>query len=321
MSDFLNRIGVDAATITIANTQGPVYHIDTDQRIPGNLLYSDGNSLKSGDSIIVGAAIPAGYEEGIGNAVRFCRITSFVQLNASTVLAVDSCNHCIRLVDRTTNETSRFAGRCTKYGSTSGTDLATFTDPYTLINNVKAPNHLLVTDTNNNALRSIDKVTKLVLTIVQDVDQLTKPTGMVQEHTSGDLYITTEYSVVRCNLNTKIITHIAGQDIAGWRDGPFSEAKFNKMYDIVFLSHDELVIAGGVNNRLRILNLSINKTRPSICSGEPGHDDSTVTTCKLFTPQGLLVLNSTLYIGQAQRIRAIQGKSTYYSNTMGNRAC
>ena len=99
---------------TKVRTQSDVTHIEQDLFNLTNLLYSDGNSLKSGDMIVVGLAEAfPGYIEGIGEIARFCHITGFVQLNSSTVLIVDSYNHCVRLVDRNSRQTLGFSGECT----------------------------------------------------------------------------------------------------------------------------------------------------------------------------------------------------------------
>lgn len=283
-----------------------MYHIEIDQSDHRTLLYSDGNSLKSGNSTIVGKAIPVGYVEGLGEVARFCRISSFVQLSATNVLVVDLCNHCLRFVDRNSRNTTRFAGTCTVWGFGSGADSARFASPHTIIVDGKNTDQYIVSDTNNNALRTVDSQSGLVLTKVQDTAQMVKPTGLVQELTSGDIYITTDFAVVKYSYKEKTISSVAGSVKSGFADGLLEEAQFNRIFSITFLSPHELIVSGYDNNRLRILNLQTNTTR-SICSGEAGHDDGTLTTCKLLIPQALLVVNSTLYIGQSQRIRAIQG--------------
>ena len=58
------------------HTESYVYHIEPDLYIPGNILFSDGGSLKTTDgllsSLIVGSAINAeyGFDEGPGEGNR-----------------------------------------------------------------------------------------------------------------------------------------------------------------------------------------------------------------------------------------------------------
>ena len=79
--------------------------------IPGNIVYSEGKSLKTTNGrtkqLIAGDSGVYGYAEGIGVDAYFKYIASFLQLNSTTLLVVDSGNHCLRLVDRITTTTSR----------------------------------------------------------------------------------------------------------------------------------------------------------------------------------------------------------------------
>ena len=112
--------------------------------------------------IVVGLAEAfPGYKEGICETARFCHITGFVQLNSSTVLIVDSCNHCVRLVDRNSKKTLGFAGECTW----PGFDSTHLRNPYCVIEDLKRKGQLIATDPDNNALRGINSSTGTINTI------------------------------------------------------------------------------------------------------------------------------------------------------------
>ena len=92
-------------------------HIAEDEFVPGNLLFADGNALKTTDgtttSVIAGSSILAWYLEDVGSNARFSGIFSFLQLSRSHIVLADYFNYCFRSVDRTTNLTSTYSGNCT----------------------------------------------------------------------------------------------------------------------------------------------------------------------------------------------------------------
>ena len=92
-------------------------HIEEDLFKHGNVLFSDGSSLKTTNgittSLIAGKASMQGYNESTGDMAKFRLISGFLQsVSALTVLAVDSGNRCARSIDRRTNETEPAVGHC-----------------------------------------------------------------------------------------------------------------------------------------------------------------------------------------------------------------
>ena len=221
------------------------------------------------------------------------------------VLIVDSCNDCVRLVDCNSRQTLGFAGEC----NWPGFDSTHFRNPYLVIEDLKRKGQLIATDTDNNALRGINSSTGTINTVTSASTVLNQPTGKVQEPTSGDIYITANFLVLRFSCAIRFITSIVGSNTAGYLDGLFDETLF-ECIRLNFCHQNELVIADGVNNRLRILNLRTNITT-SICSGYPAHGDGSLRTCSVSQPQAFLLLNETVYIGSEKRIRTIIGSRLY----------
>lgn len=163
----------------------------------GNTLFSDNGSLKTTDgtttSLIVGSAVQYGYREGVGDQARFSAITSFTQLSFMYVLTVDSKTHCFRTVNRLTNTTAPYIGSCEVRGDRDGTD-PLFNSPWDLIEDMKKPAHFFITESSGRALRYMtvstgqDNVATLYRGSV-------KYYGMVQQKSTGDVYITYRHGV------------------------------------------------------------------------------------------------------------------------------
>ena len=95
--------------------------MEEDQYIPGNIIYTDGYSIKTSNgqttSIVVGNATSSGYTEGRGANARFQYIFDILQLTSEELLVPDYSNYCIRHVNRTTGNTTQYIGQCRKSGS------------------------------------------------------------------------------------------------------------------------------------------------------------------------------------------------------------
>ena len=72
---------------TFLQTENYVYHLDRDLYIPGNILFIDGEALKTTDgsstSLIAGSVTQYDYVEGVGSQARFNFIFSFLQLSTN----------------------------------------------------------------------------------------------------------------------------------------------------------------------------------------------------------------------------------------------
>ena len=143
-------------------------HIAEDEFVPGNLLFADGNALKTTDgtttSLIAGSSIYGGYLEDGGSNARFRHIHSFLQLSRSLIVLADYFNYCFRNVDRTTNLTSTYSGNCTNRGDRDGVD-ALFNSPFSIKLDVKNNTQLLITEYYLGSLKKIILADKYVSAI------------------------------------------------------------------------------------------------------------------------------------------------------------
>ena len=290
---------------TFIETESTVKHMEPDLFIKGNILYIDRCALKTTDGVtsttIAGHCSP---KFGLG-------LTSFRQISPSEVVVTDSIQNCLKLIDRTTLQVSRYAGYCGSAGYVTGTSAARFTSPYSIISDIKRPGMLLVTDYWNNAVRHVNTLSSSaphsVSNFVQSTSYLDGPRGITQHHVSGDLYITTANNEVwKVTYSSKSTSKFAGASSASFKDCDFSTSYFNYPRDIIFIADNKLLLADTNNQRLRVLNQQTSHTS-SVCTGSYGHIDGDMDTCTLYYPRSLMVLNDTLYVGEYQRIRKVQG--------------
>lgn len=282
---------------TYLKVESRVKHMEPDLFIPNNILFADGNSLKTTDgentTIVSGIAKNDGYQEGYGATARFYDISDFTQISTTHVIVVDSGNDCLRLIDRETGMSSQYLGYC-------GIGGGPINYPLGIISDVNLPGVLLVSDDyvihNVNTSSQPPKVSEAF-----DVNSL----YMTQDPDTGDIFTTTDVAVKKISYSTKSEIKLAGSHY-GYKDGSFRLANFKTLQGILLVERDTLLVADESDNRIRVLNLNTNQTS-SICSGEKGHQIGNSTACTLTEPNSLMVLNGELYVGEWRRIRRLQG--------------
>ena len=114
------------------------------------------------------------------------------------------------------------------------------------------------------------------------------------------------------DYQTKTFTLIAGSTSYGFRDGQFSNVKFNYPVALIFLDIHTLLVSDQYNHRLRVLELTTNLSI-SICSGEYSLADGNFSSCSLRYPVGLLVIGDKIYVGDYQRIRIKEGMYGFFT--------
>ena len=300
---------------TLIETDSYVSHIEPDLFIQGNILYIDNCALKTTDGVtsttIAGHSTTCYHHFAVGLLARFQELHGFRQISPSEVVVADYNQHCLKLIDRITLQVSRYAGYCGSSGYVTGTSGARFSHPHTIISDIKRPGMLLVTDSNNDAVRHVNTLSSSAPHTVSDFFQQTSyldwPKGITQHHVSGDLYITNDDNEVwKVTYSSKSISKLAGASSSSFRDCDFSTSYFYNPYEIIFIGDNKLMLADYSNNRLRVLNLKTSHTS-SVCTGSRSHIDGDMETCTLYNPRSLMVLNDTLYVGEKYRIRKVQG--------------
>ena len=136
------------------------------------------------------------------------------------------------------------------------------------------------------------------------------PYSLAQDSNNGNIFVTRVSEVTKVSLgpNGTIKSEvIAGMEGPGNNDGSLETAQFGSLSNIIILAESKLLVTDSTNHNLRLLDLKTQQTS-SICSGNTGHQDGSMSDCTLYYPQSLMVLNDSVYVGGFQQIRRFHGK-------------
>lgn len=292
---------------TFIMTSATVWHIEVDILNFERLLFSENSAIKVTDGVttttLVGSS-RSGYSEGVGSSANFYYITGFTQINSTSVVVVDRFNHCLRVFDRGVLRTSQFVGTCTISGFTDGIS-ALFNYPMSVVRDVRCANKLLVSEWSNHAVRQVNLITRLTITLISQSNGLSYPRGLTYDIDSDSILISTDHKVSRYSFTSQTLTTVAGGSSTGFRDGTLSSALFNGPQELIILSSSVTLVADRGNRRLRVVNSATGEVE-SICTGTEGDTDGAAQNCQLNDPSSLLVNGTIIYIGQYGRIRTLR---------------
>ena len=219
------RLPLEAEMVTVVDDnvcELNIHHLEPELYVPGNILFADGNSLKTTNGnktlLIVGISHTGADSEGAGTDATFRHISgTFLQTSPEEVLILDSGNHCVRSIDRVKNQTAPFAGFCghTKNSSRDGS-YPLFNFPYSVIIDQKSPTQdIIIAEREGKTLRSLNKRTKYVKTFHKGE---LKFLNMVQEAVSGNIFVTFEHGLAVWNYHTENLNILVGSSSAGLND-------------------------------------------------------------------------------------------------------
>ena len=286
------------------STSGYVYHMELDKYRPGYVIYNDRFAPMTSDGttthLIAGSSTETGYREGTGADARFAGITGFAQISEKLVVVADVINHCMRLIDRTSNTTSLFSGQCKSRGYQNGRP-GQFRYPRSVVIDKRDKNQLFIIEL--AAVRTVDVMSRAVGTFVKS-DSLQYIRGITQEEKSGDLYVTAYDAVYRITYTQRTVTRISGsRSTDGNRDSTLLDSLFITPFELIFISPHTLLVAHLGNNKLRLLDMKSDKVTSLNVTNSPNDLRS------------LLLTNNSLYVGQLWKIT--QYKCEYNITTNG----
>lgn len=282
-------------------------HIEPDKFLPGNLLVTVGYGMETTNSTrsirVAGSAYVPGYTEGYGAGANFALITGFIQLTSDYVLVVDHGNHCLRLVNRRSTQTSAYLGECQRSGHQDGMK-PLFNQPWGVVLDIKNKNRMIVTE--NGHLRAYNSLTRLVETLSNVSNQLK---GIAQEAVTGNMFITAEHCIYKYSYKMQEMTLFSGSTkTGGFNDADLLSARFNTPVGITQINYNELLVADSGNNALRVVDTVKNQTW-SICpSTEPGDEPGIFRSCKITTPLSIFLAQDRIYIGTSSSKRPLLGR-------------
>lgn len=309
--------GVNLLHKTVRN----VWHMEVDEFTQGNVVYSVERQLRSvsipdaNSTVIAGSISQRGHREGTGEQALFRNITSFTQLDNSTMLVVDSGNYCLRYVDRHTDNTSTAVGMC---GSQAESDIdANFTStrflskPESLTK--RSDSLILLTLADSFSIKQINLTDSSVSIIISIPSTFALPIRITIAPQMCDIaYITTKVNILRANLKTGQVSSLNPSRQSGESDGPLSLATFKSLHGVEVLGIDTLVIADTGNGVLRVIDLNYNTTS-AVCRYGGPHirlNNGPITSCTMYRPFSMLHLQqqAQLLVGTATAIRIINLK-------------
>ena len=177
--------------------------MDTDLWIPGNILFTFGNSIQTLNpethhaDLIAGGDTGKGYVDGCGSDSRFNEPGTVFNFNSTHAAVADALNCCVRLVSRVDNCTSAFAGRCQDCDHSRES-----TDSSSLLSDVAFGHILAVTKISNNQIALANwKLSRGELTMIDlltnKIDLITStnhyPASICADPHGNNLYLASEY--------------------------------------------------------------------------------------------------------------------------------
>lgn len=188
-------------------------------------LFSLWSATRVKVQLIVGTEKEAGYKEGTRESARFDTTSSLVQLNKTTVVVVDSVNHCLRIVDRSTSTTTPFMGVCETSGTPDDSPVK-FNFPENIIYNNKTNSLLLTEALTSDKICSIDLETTNKVTLYKS-DKLRYPNFMVYDNLQKNVFISNKNFIAQVSIESKTVAGIIGNNSPSFNDGPLSTSKFS----------------------------------------------------------------------------------------------
>ena len=269
--------------------------------------------------IIAGSEAGAsGFADGDGNATLFNNPMSLFQLNEDEIVIADTNNHCLRHLMRTNKNTSIFAGRCQTSGDFDGDwEAAIYGHPMHVAKDLKSPDHLIVLDVNANngfptKIRQVDIRSRHTNSLGNCGAVMCSLRSFVQDPSTFDFYATSKsheiHKLPYDNIGASTV--IAGSGSAGFQegDGNTNSAKFSYPAQLIFFDNDTLLIADKGNGRLRMYELTTDKS-DSICNGgSPSTVCAPLDTCNIESPVSLYMSEGNLYAATITELYVIKCK-------------
>ena len=229
----------------------------------------------------------------------FILYPAFYRVSALKVLAVDSGNRCLGIIDRTTNETGPNIGRCKGMDPRVSHVVVPFISPSKVMYDIRNSQKVFIIDYKRIYLFE----PREVVTTSKYLTASTEIRGLTQDSATGDLYVLFKQHITWVKYNdVKVNRRVAGttSPFSILNEGPFSQSRFGDLRDIVLINKGtQILVADFRNQQMRVLDLRVNMTT-SFCGHLYQFCNNSIV------PESLGVVNGTLYIGSNTSIMRIQ---------------
>jgi len=302
---FLCRLNGYKKAEVYSTSTSIVHYMEKDEYIPGNILFTDGYSLRttngSSVSTIAGSPTSSGYSTSSGTSGRFSSLYGFYQKNRTHVIVADYSNACLRMIDRTNRHNSQFAGTCQSAGHRNGrVGYAYLYCPYQMLLDKTSPTTLIVSQnlasSSYGYLRSIDINTGYAGVLVSS--GLNYPRGMMWDENENVLYVTNAYYIAKITWSTKSVQTLTGSTSSGNIVGSFSQSRFNSITEFFSMNKEIVVIIEEGQSKLKAINMASQFSMTVNISGFSSGISSVAQ------------INGSTYVGTSGKIYKLSGEFT-----------
>lgn len=281
-----------------------VNNIAVDLENSTRLIFSTDQALQytNGDTaeILVGNINLSGFQDGVGTAATFSSLKWFIQVNASHIIAVDTTNHCLRMVDRRIRSTMPFVGSCTNDGFANGYGLtALFNQPSEIIRS-KESGWYLVADKENDAIREVHLLTRDVKTFYEH-STFKDPVSITFDPPKDILFVGGVNYIGQINTTNLTLKIHTRRSSFGNFDGSLENAKFSTINSMLALSSSVILAADTHNGRIRLVNMdnwNVSTFCPQTFSGNSA----------LGEPISLLLTSERFFVADLHDIKVASGR-------------
>lgn len=227
-------------------------------------------------------------------------MTSFTQKNATHVFVVDHYRHCLKVLNRETDQLTTFAGTCVTSGyAEGGVGKGRLNRPWGVVVDARNPNRLLVTDELNRALRFVDLHNGHLGT--ESRDGFFHPKSLL--FAGNELLVTNYNNILKVSWSNGRVNSVqlTGTKKQGDRLGAFNQASFGAIMKLEKFSNNKYLIADYGNRKLKLLDME-KRTVGAVC-----FKDQTIECNFPDNPLSILSMSETLYVGTKTEIHKLTG--------------
>lgn len=279
------------------------------------------DQYKNDGSILYGAYQ---YLANTASSTSLLRVTQsavrFKQINSTHVVLSLSSRNCLWILNRVDGRFKEFAGTCGSAGYNRGrVGTGKFSSPSGVEVDIRNPGYLLVADTGNNALRSVNIQTGEIDTVI--ASEFTSPKGLAWT-ANADLLVTNKHYISRVswsNANVATNSFVTGsKSIRAYTNGFFNYTRFSDPYEVIGLGDNLFLVADRDNERLRLLNFNTQRVEPVCFKGEYSCTSSSELPS---SPSAIVKAGNDVYVGMYNGIYKLKGQylSTCSFNCYANR--
>ncbi len=251
---------------------------------------------------VAGDGTPA-FSNGPALSAKFKTPQDVVVAADGTIYITDADNHRIRKISA--GQVFTFAGSDSGFVNSNG-ESAKFAYPYSIA--MDANGNFYTSDLLDERIRKISPgadVTTYDVNTFDDFGFFIAVQGMVAD-AQGNFYVADTYNQRIRKINvTRLVTTIAGNDSAGFRNGIGTAAKFNYPSGIVMDKQGNLYVPDSYNFRIRKITPG-GEVSTFAGSGIFGYEDGDADVARFSFPVDIVIDNEeNLYVADDNHIRKI----------------